>query len=171
MSTNSRNKVKFIKCNNYKPHKWGFIYWLDPNGADGANFLYEKRVNYWWHFIASYPARELTEAMQNLILLYPSNPPAYSTAPNLSLTPPPHPHTLRPTEEHVPVPLPFPLFSSMPNTNWTPVYVSPVRETHWEPQNYLGWSNEEIRRNVESFESTGEGKMFTFDEPLAIDYS
>ncbi|QRW24388.1 hypothetical protein RhiXN_11300 [Rhizoctonia solani] len=116
-------------------------------------------------------ARELTQAMQNLILLYPADPPAYTSRPAIPVTPPARPDTPRPTEAHAPAPLPFPLFSSTLDTRWTPGYSSPVRETQQEPQSYLGWGNEEIRRNVETFEGRENEELFNFEELLAIDCS
>ncbi|KAF8677626.1 hypothetical protein RHS04_05979 [Rhizoctonia solani] len=197
MSASSCNKVRFFKRNVYKHPKWGFLYWLDPRGEEGPDTLYGKQVYRWWHFIASHPgafrdlsqwhchgfatppptvstppsARELTQAMQNLILLYPADPPAYTSRPATPVTPPACPDTPRPTEAHAPAPLPFPLFSSTPDTCWTPGYSSPVRETQWEPQSYLGWGNEEIRRNVETFEGRKNEELFSFEELLAIDCS
>ncbi|KAF8749887.1 hypothetical protein RHS01_09761 [Rhizoctonia solani] len=47
-------------------------------------------------------ARELTQAMQNLILLYPADPPAYTSRPATPVTPSARPDTPRPTEAHVP---------------------------------------------------------------------
>ncbi|QRW25605.1 hypothetical protein RhiXN_10681 [Rhizoctonia solani] len=146
ISASSRNKVRFFK------------------GEEGPDTLYEKQAYCWWNFIASHPgalrdlaqwhchgfatppptvstppsARELTQAMQNLILLYPADPPAYTSRLAMPMTPPAQPDTPRPTEVHAPAPLPIPLFCSMPDTCWTPRYLSPVRETQWEPQSYLG---------------------------------
>ncbi|QRW23528.1 hypothetical protein RhiXN_08564 [Rhizoctonia solani] len=88
-------------------NKWGFLHWLNPRGEVGPNTLYGKQAYCWWHFIASHPgafrdlarwhchgfatppptvstplsARGLTQAMQNLILLYPADPPAYTSRP------------------------------------------------------------------------------------------
>ncbi|QRW16909.1 hypothetical protein RhiXN_04911 [Rhizoctonia solani] len=128
----------------YKHPKWGFRYWLDPRGEEGPNTLYGKQVYCWWHFIASHPgafrdlaqwhchgfatppptvstppsARELTQAMQNLILLYPADPLAYTSRPAMPVTPPACPDTPRPTEAHAPAPLLDPriLISSERNT-------------------------------------------------------
>ncbi|KAF8694173.1 hypothetical protein RHS03_08219, partial [Rhizoctonia solani] len=197
MSASSCNKVRFFKRNVYKHPKWGFLYWLNPRGEEGPDTLYGKQVYQWWHFIASHPgafrdlaqwhchgfatppptvstplsARELTQAMQNLILLYPADPPAYTSRPATPVTPPACPDTPRPTEVHALAPLPFPLFSSTPDTCSTPGYLSPVRETQWEPQSYLGWSIEEIRRSVETYGGSENEELFSFEELLAIDCS
>ncbi|QRW20005.1 hypothetical protein RhiXN_08980 [Rhizoctonia solani] len=182
MSASSCNKVRFFKRD---------------MGEEGPDTLYGKQVYRWWHFIASHTgafrdlaqwhhhglattpptvstppsARELTQAVQNLILLYPVDLPAYTSRPATPVTPPACQDTPRPTEMHAPAPLPIPLFSSMPDTCWTPGYSSPLRETQWEPQSYLGWSNEEIRRNVETFEGRENEELFSFEELRAIDCS
>ncbi|QRW16915.1 Retrotransposable element Tf2 protein [Rhizoctonia solani] len=177
MSASSCNKVRFFKRNVYKHPKWGFLYWLDPRGEEGLDTLYGKQVYRWWHFIASHPVStppickgaDPGNAEPHSAL--PSGPTGlYKQASNAS-DPSSMPRHSRPTEAHAPAPLPFPLFSSTPDTCWTPGYSSPVRETQWEPQSYLGWGNEEIRRNVETFEGRKNEELFSFEELLAIDCS
>ncbi|GAB1528008.1 hypothetical protein RhiTH_011197 [Rhizoctonia solani] len=123
MSASSHNKVRFFKCNVYKHPKWGFLYWLNPRGEQGPVTLYGK---------------------QNLILLYPADPPANTSKPATPVTPPARPDTPRPTEAHAPAPLPFPLFPST-DTHWTPGDLSQMREMQWEPQSYPGWNMSQPR--------------------------
>ncbi|GAB1528000.1 hypothetical protein RhiTH_011189 [Rhizoctonia solani] len=124
MSASSCNKVRLFKRNVYKHPKWGFLYWLYPRGEEGPDTLYGK---------------------QNLILLYPADPPANTSKPAMPVTPPARPDTPRPTEAHAPAPLPFPLFPSTPDTHWTPGDLSQMRETQWEPQSYPGWNMSQPR--------------------------
>ncbi|CAE6461986.1 unnamed protein product, partial [Rhizoctonia solani] len=121
-------------------------------GKEGPQSFYGIMVYFWWHFLARKPAalddftqwhhhnfatpppvvckpisaEELATAIHNHILLYPADPPAYTSRES---TPTPAPVVADTTNSSLslePTFLPFPLFSSTQDPHWMPGYVSPA---------------------------------------------
>ncbi|CCO38209.1 hypothetical protein BN14_12376 [Rhizoctonia solani AG-1 IB] len=44
LNASNRRNVRRVRRNTYKHPRWGFMYWLDPEGVEGPQTLYGVRI-------------------------------------------------------------------------------------------------------------------------------
>ncbi|CCO38110.1 hypothetical protein BN14_12275 [Rhizoctonia solani AG-1 IB] len=195
LNASNRRNIRRVRRNTYKHPRWGFMYWLDPEGEEGPQSLYGVRVYRWWHFLASTPiafqdfaqwhrqgfltpppvistslsATELRAAIVNLVLLYPADPSA------VPVSSPASAHALSDSEESLATPpagttlLPsLQLSANSPPAQGLWQAPAPVTDD-WQPFSYKGWSEEEIQRHTLAFDPDyrqEEEMLYSFSEWL-----
>ncbi|CCO31586.1 hypothetical protein BN14_05632 [Rhizoctonia solani AG-1 IB] len=172
LNASNRRNVRQVRRNTYKHPRWGFMYWLDPEGVECPQMLYGVCVYRWWHFMASTPlafqdfaqwhhqgfltpppvvsaplsAQELHAAVLSFVLLYPADmPPVPASSPPSSNTSSNSDKSLAapPAETSAPP-------SSQSANNPTPaqgLWQSPPSPPAdiWQPFSFEGWNQDEIQ--------------------------